>query len=93
MITLLPAPAPSTAGIIQDVLRPSLVLVQDPTGEDPFFRKPRLGAQRSVRQIGGMEFEHVVQLAGGKPIGFRPSWITECPNGLVIPLRPIAELS
>ncbi len=88
MITLDPRPGLPDAGVVRDIETSDLVVVQDPTAEHPYFRKPRLGTQVRVRKQGLITLQHVVRLAGGVDLLCPPSWVTVCSGGVVVPLRP-----
>ena len=92
MITLDPRSPPADAGVVRDVFCPCLVTVRDPAGEHPWFSTPRLAAQLRVQRQGGMVLQHILQLAGGTEMRAPPAWVTECPAGVVIPLRPVEGL-
>ncbi len=92
MITLDPRPSPADAGVIRDVLSPCLVTVRDPAGQHPRFSTPRIAMQLRVQRQGDIVLRHVLQLPGGATMLAPPAWVTECPDGIVVPLRPVAGL-
>lgn len=83
MITLDPRPAPTSVGVIRDILRPGPVVVRDPSGRDTIFAMPQVRDQVSVRQVGDVVLLHVISLGSNVTLLCDPSWISDCPAGVV----------